>query len=661
MAYNTTSYESFYDGGVSSLSPDYGNFTGYRMSAAQLGFPGSPQTANQLGETINAMKQGVKTFEVTMLTPDTAETIPKQHFKEMRALMKLSGVKPSVHGPMIDAAGFDEKGNWGNGFGREDAERRMFDTMEKAFLLDSNGSVPVVFHSSAGTPGAEFRPGKKEWGEESTVMQRGAAINRETGQAIAIKREYKLRPEAPELLEKNKGYLRDSNGRIMADSTGKSIVKHFEGRPAGVLFDAEGTIDSANLGEWENKLTETAQMNKHAEEIMGASSRNLKGYENALISNNGEKIIDMRTRKEMLFDPETKETQTIAYNQIRKAGLFLENADLSFKTAFHQAYKYGTESQKKDLKKLSEKYIEEMRGDIDKGILGVQSPYAGFTPVFGPVKKVNILNEALEGLNKITERAPPKVFQESNEFAVGKAAETFGNLARRSYDELGGKKAPVLVIEPFHPGAGLFETKDMIKLVKESRNNFSKQLVEEKGLNKKEADKIAESKIGVTWDVGHINLIKKYGFTDKDVIEQTKKIAPMVKHIHLTDNFGYADTHLAPGMGNVPIKGILEELEKTGRFDEMRKITEAGAFVHHFKKSPHSLTMAAFGSPIYGMKNAPYWNQVMDVQGAYFGGYGTVNPSQHHSIYGAGFTTMPVELGGQMPGGQSRFGGTPMA
>jgi len=161
MAEEMTSYEGFYEGGMSSLSPDYGNFTGYRMTAAQLGFPGSPQTANQLGEAVNAMKQGVKAFEVTMLQADTSESIPKQHFDEMRALMKLSGVKPSVHGPMIDAAGFDDKGNWGQEEGRVNNERRMFDTIEKAAKLDSNGSVPVVFHSAGvGTPGAEFRPGK---------------------------------------------------------------------------------------------------------------------------------------------------------------------------------------------------------------------------------------------------------------------------------------------------------------------------------------------------------------------------------------------------------------------------------------------------------------------------------------------------------------------
>ena len=38
---------------------------------------------------------------------------------------------------------------------------------------------------------------------------------------------------------------------------------------------------------------------------------------------------------------------------------------------------------------------------------------------------------------------------------------------------------------------------------------------------------------------------------------------------------------------------------------------------------------------------------------------GPINPQIHHSIYGAGFTTLPAELGGEMPGTQSRFAGTP--
>lgn len=641
------SYESFYGGGVSSLSPEYGNFVGYRMSADSLGFPGSPQTANQLGETVNALKQGVKAFEVSLLVPETTEVVPKQHFEEMRALMKLSGVKPSVHGPVLDASGFNDKG-WGGDDGRADNERRMFDAIEKAHVLDPKGNIPIVFHSSNGAPGAEWRPGEEKFGEDKFVMEKGAAVNRETGQTIALKREYKFRPEHPELLDEGM-YFKD--GEV------------HKGGPAGVLFTAERSVDSINLGEWENKLTEIAQMNKHAEEIIGSAPLHLGEYQNAVITPDN-KFVEIDEKGHVVrelpgFD--ASGGQMASYNQMRKAGLFLENAELAFKGAFHNAYKYGTSKQKEKLKELSEDYKEKMKMATEILPMGNEK---GLINIWGPVKRQRLLNKYIEDLRRITDRElggeVPEVYQESTKFAMDKASETFGNLAMKSYKEF-GDSAPVIAIENMFQGFAFSRAEDLKPLIEKSREKFVEQLVEEKGMSKKEAEKIAEKHLGVTWDVGHLNLLKKKGFTDEEILAQTKKIAPMVKHVHLTDNFGFADSHLPPGMGNVPIKGILEELEKTGRLGEMRKIVEAGAFVQHFKKSPHPWTMGALGSPIYGMKNAPYWNQVMDVSGSYFGGYGTVNPQTHHTYFGAGFTTMPVELGGQMPGGTSRFGGTPMA
>ncbi|MEM4636301.1 MAG: TIM barrel protein [Nitrososphaerota archaeon] len=199
------------------------------------------------------------------------------------------------------------------------------------------------------------------------------------------------------------------------------------------------------------------------------------------------------------------------------------------------------------------------------------------------------------------------------------------------------------------------------KLVDKSRERFIDYLVGNKGLSRSEAEKIAKEKIGVAWDVGHLNMMKKKGFSDKDVIDETKKIKDYVKHLHITDNFGFGDSHLAPGMGNVPLKEILKELEKNGEFDKIRKIIEAGGIVQHFKKSPHPYVLSAFGSPIYSAKMGPYWNQVSDFYGSYFGGYGTINPQQHHNLYGSGFTTLPRELGGQIYEGNSRFDGKPMA
>jgi sugar phosphate isomerase/epimerase len=641
-------YESFYGGGVSSLSPDYGNFTGYRMSASALGFPGSPQTANQLGETVNALKQGVKAFEVSMLVPDTTEVIPKQHFEEMRALMKLSGVKPSVHGPVIDASGFTDKG-WGGDEGRLDNERRMFDAIEKAHMLDPKGNIPIVFHSSNGAPGAEWRPGKKEWGEDEFVMEKGAAINRETGQTIQIKREYKFRPGIPESLDQS----------VRAEKRGLEIVPE---APPGLLFSAEGSIASANLGEWENKLSEVAQMNKHAEEIIGPAPFRLRKYQNAAITPDN-RFVDINTGEELEgFDEEGKQEKS--YEQIRKAGLFLDNAELAFKGAFHNAFKYGTSEQKEKLRALSTDYAEKM--GVASEVLRDKKGRK-LINVWGPVKRQMLLDKYTNDLREMTDQdrggKTPQIFQESTKFAMGKASDTFGNLAMKSYEKFGGS-APTIAIENMFQGFAFSRAEDLKPLVEKSRKKFVDQLVDKKNISREKAEEIAEKQLGVTWDVGHLNVLKKKGFTDKDIFAQTKLISKdktMVKHVHLTDNFGFADSHLAPGMGNVPLKGILKELEKTGRLGEMRKIVEAGAFVQHFKKSPHPWTMAALGSPLYGMKNAPYWNQAMDVSGSYFGGYGMTNPPTHHQYFGAGFTTMPVELGGQMPGGQSRFGGTPMA
>jgi hypothetical protein len=76
-------------------------------------------------------------------------------------------------------------------------------------------------------------------------------------------------------------------------------------------------------------------------------------------------------------------------------------------------------------------------------------------------------------------------------------------------------------------------------------------------------------------------------------------------------------------------------------------------------QTPFAQTLKSFGSPIYSMKMAPYWNQGFAASGGYFYGYGTMLPEQHFSMYGAGFSGMPKELGGQMSG-KSRVGGTPM-
>ena len=112
-------------------------------------------------------------------------------------------------------------------------------------------------------------------------------------------------------------------------------------------------------------------------------------------------------------------------------------------------------------------------------------------------------------------------------------------------------------------------------------------------------------------------------------------------------------------MGNVPFKEIMEKLGEKGY--EAAKIIEAGHYINQFKKSPFQESLQLMGSPIYGMKMAPYWNQTNELQESYFGGYGNMLPQINYETFGAGFSRLPQELGGSSPGAQgSRMGGNPM-
>ena len=131
----------------------------------------------------------------------------------------------------------------------------------------------------------------------------------------------------------------------------------------------------------------------------------------------------------------------------------------------------------------------------------------------------------------------------------------------------------------------------------------------------------------------------------------------MVKHVHLSDNFGMEHTELPMGMGNVPTKAHMDILDKYN--NKLKKVVETGTWYQYFKTPPLAETFSALGSPVYSMQMGPSWNNVYGrTTSGYFSGYG-MNPDIHHSIYGSGFSNLPVELGGQMQG-RSRMSGNPM-
>ena len=153
-------------------------------------------------------------------------------------------------------------------------------------------------------------------------------------------------------------------------------------------------------------------------------------------------------------------------------------------------------------------------------------------------------------------------------------------------------------------------------------------------------------------------MIRKFGYEAKDVVKETKIIAPYVKHVHLSDNFGLEHTELPMGMGNVPTKKMMGLIDKYNK--QAKKIVETGGpWYQFFQRSPLRDTFEAFGTPVFGDTTGPYWNQISSTTGGYGVGFGNILPDVNFQTYGAGFSNLPPELGGQM-GGRSRMSGAPI-
>jgi sugar phosphate isomerase/epimerase len=267
-----------------------------------------------------------------------------------------------------------------------------------------------------------------------------------------------------------------------------------------------------------------------------------------------------------------------------------------------------------------------------------------------------LLEQGIETLSNLSN--PPQLYEDLNQFSKEKTIETFSNVAFDSYKKF-KDKAPIISIENPPAGGAFGRAEDLKDIVERAREKFVEKAVKA-GIGESEAKKAAEKSIGVTWDVGHINMIRKYGYGKEDIIKETEKVAPLVKHIHLSDNFGFEHTELPMGMGNVPIKEIMDKLGKEGF--NAKKIIEAGNWWQHFRTPPFKETLEAFGSPIYSMQMAPYWNQDIGFQQNYYGGLaGQWLPQTNYETFGTSFSQMPMELGGQRGGAQgNRMSGRPM-
>ena len=333
-----------------------------------------------------------------------------------------------------------------------------------------------------------------------------------------------------------------------------------------------------------------------------------------------------------------------AVDKLNFSKIFVRDAYRNLQELFNQAYDNAErEKNKEDIEKL-----EKFR----KKIAPLTESYKD-----NPEKMIDMTEKIKEGMNILEAIKTPEIYKPLRNFAIEKASDTFSNVAFKAYKKF-KETAPIISIENPPAGMGLYRAEEIKELIEKTREKFVEKARKE-GTSESEAKKQADKLIGATWDIGHINMLRKYGYEEKHLLEETKKLAKDIKHIHLSDNFGMEHTELPMGMGNVPTKKHMELIEKYGKqAEKIKKIIEAGDWIQHFQTVPFSETLQAFGSPVYAMKMAPYWNNTANNIGQYFSGYGD-NPDIHQSIYGSGFSGLPVGLGGQIAG-KSRLSGAPI-
>ena len=426
------------------------------------------------------------------------------------------------------------------------------------------------------------------------VMQRMVAVDQESGQFVPMKRE----------------------------------VKHYPGEAKGKIYTPEDHLRIANRSHWDNQLSQLLIYKLEGDKIIKDNYPLIKDI-------NPEDIKNMDQRDQVAIQA--------ANEKLNNARTHLDNAQLTLQGIFHEAYKYSESNEtKKELLKASNEYKKRMSQYARTGgdVTVLSGAVQGLITSMREITSGQVIKEG-----KVIDIDVPLKYAPIETFATEKASNTLSKVAFEAYKKF-GSTAPIVSVENPPYGTALSSGKDIKGLIKTSRDKLTKQLVKE-GKTKTEANAIASQMIGITWDTSHIAMMRKQGFGKEQLIKEAREVAPLVKHVHFNDNFGSTHTDLPPGMGTVPMKEIMQELEKKGF--KGAKIFEGGNFFQHFQTSPLPYVLEAAGSPLYE-SGGPNWNQ-MGGLGSYVMERGPVNPPTHHKLYGSRFEAMPLELGGEMPGG----------
>jgi hypothetical protein len=611
----------FYQPGYNSFKPGDGapNYLGKKnlISAGEMGMTTNPMVADQLSELSKHLNTGASTIELGSMNMKIFDSIPKQHFDELRRKGKLSEAKLSFHAPIqdMDPSGFGEQG-WQESK-QKLVERQLKEVIDKAAMIDKKGNIPVTIHGSVSSGSTfKYEGGKKKY---DTLF----VVDKQTGQVKPIQESFQYQPGMQEWSKEE------------------------------ARMDPIRALKSTNSTTWRKDIDEVLFEKENADRIISDVYPLVKNVYSSIKSN--------PEKSGELFNSLTPDQRELIL-KMQTADAHLHQAELNVTGVFDKAYQYG--ENKKELKNLAENYDRSLNGGyttqdyyniLEKAQSGNLTKKDEEKLMKIQSARLDLQNQsfAIQNFAEKLRKYNPQMLTTIENFAIEKASETFSNVALHSYDKY-GQGAPTVSIENLYQGTGFSQGEDLKNLIEKSQEKFIEKAVK-KGKSKSEAEKMAKKLIGATFDVGHLNMSRAYGFSEENLVKEAEAIKKHVKHVHLTDNFGNADVHLPIGMGNVPVQALLEALGDEG--ERARKINEVGGWFEHFKTNPFPELLGGAGSQVYSTGDGPMWAQSPGFQQSYVEGYGQMLPDINYQTFGAGFSQLPSSLGGQRQQSGGRMGG----
>lgn len=298
------------------------------IPASEIGLTTDPRMANQIAALSTALNQGVSVMEIGTLSPQVFETIPKQHFAEMRRKAKLANAQLTFHAPIqgTDPSGFGQRGYEESN--RLAVERQLKDVIDKIAVVDEKGNMPITIHGS-NTAGSNWKYITDENGKRVKKQEMLVAVDKQTGQLTPLKEEIQYTPEG----------LMTEQGNF-----GK-----------GVKMSPEEALRSHNSTKWRKDIDGVLFEKETADRIL-SEIYPIAGRDYLMIKSGQKKMKD--------YYPEQRE-QIL---KVQTADSHIHQAELLVQNIFDNAYQYGGKDEKereeirKELRNFSEEYERSLYG-----------------------------------------------------------------------------------------------------------------------------------------------------------------------------------------------------------------------------------------------------------------------------------------------------------